>query len=322
VDSLYFKVFFELSLIIEKFFSVLEIQNISRSESSSVKSFLDYKLGEVDGKPITLFKIFISLVFLAAGIWLSKIVIRIIRNKFLSRFIENESAAHAIENISFYFMVTFFALVSLQVANIPITVFTFVGGAFALAFGFGAQNLANNFVSGIILLIERPVKIGDYIQVGEIYGRVEDIGMRATKISSLYNVHLIVPNAKLAQENVKNLTHNSKRIKSEIKVGVAYGSDLDLVKKLLMEAANENVATLKSREPIVLFEGFGDSSLEFTLLFDLKLNSLLDLRLINSAMRHTINSKFNENRVVIAFPQRDVHVHLPDELSEKFKKAS
>lgn len=323
INEIYFRTLFELSKLIENFFSVLGVLNLVKSDSSvGSKSFLDYKLGEVDGKPITIFKIIVSLAFLAAGIWLSKILIRVLRNKFLSRFVENESAAHAIENISFYFMVTFFALVSLQVANIPITVFTFVGGAFALAFGFGAQNLANNLVSGIILLIERPVKIGDFVQVGDVYGRVEDIGMRATKINSLYNVHLIVPNSKLAQENVKNLTHNSKRIKSEIKVGVRYGSDIEVVKRLLLETAKENVATLKSRDPIVLFENFGDSALDFTLLFDIKLNSLLDMRIVNSKMRETINAKFAENGVVIAFPQRDVHVHMPEELKDKFKKAS
>ena len=322
MNDLYFKGLYELSLLIEKFFSVLGLQSLVKKDSSGFKTFLDFKLGEVDGKPITLFKIFISIVFLAAGIWLSRILIRIIRNKFLIRFVENESAAHAIENISFYIMVTFFALVSLQVANIPITVFTLVGGAFALAFGLGAQNLTNNFVSGIILLIERPVKIGDFVQVGDVYGRVEDIGMRATKINSLYNVHLIVPNSILAQQNVKNLTHNSKRIKSEIKVGVSYGTDIDLTKKILLESTSENVATLKSREPIVIFESFGDSALEFSLLFDIKLNSLLDMRLVNSAIRSTINTKFKENGIVIAFPQRDVHVHLPEELREKFKKVS
>ena len=146
--------------------------------------------------------------------------------------------------------------------------------------------------------------------------------MRATKINSLYNVHLIVPNSKLAQGKVKNLTHNSKRIKSEITVGVRYGSDVDLVKKILLEAANENVATLKSREPNVLFENFGNSSLEFTLLFDIKLNSLLDQRKVNSAIRDSINNKFKENGIVIAFPQRDVHVHLPEDFGAKLKQVS
>lgn len=295
-------------------------QNEMKSEK--VRTFLDFQLMTVDGKPITLSKIIVSLLFLGAGVYLSKVVIRIISNKIISRFVENESASHAIENISFYFMVAFFALVSLQVANIPITIFAVVGGAFALAFGLGAQNIANNFLSGIILLIERPVKIGDFVSVGEIYGRVEDIGMRATKVNSVYNQHLIVPNSKLLEGNVKNLTHNSRRIKSEIKVGVRYGSDVELVKKILIESAKENMATLKSREPMVLFENFGDSSLEFSLLFDIKLNNLIDQRAVNGIIRETIDSKFKENKVIIAFPQRDVHVHLPEELTQKLKKVS
>ena len=160
--------FVKIYLFLENTFGAGLLQQaklpVQKEKTSVASNIFNYTLATVDDKPITLGKIFVSLVFLGAGIYISKIVIRVINNKILTRFVENESAAHAIENISFYFMVTFFALVSLQVANIPITVFTFVGGAFALAFGLGAQNISNNFVSGIILLIERPVKIGDFIE--------------------------------------------------------------------------------------------------------------------------------------------------------------
>lgn len=283
-----------------------------------VGSVLKYPLLSINGQEVTFGKILVGIIFLTAGIYASKFLIRLISQKVLVRVIDNEAATHAIENISFYVMVVFFSLVALQVANIPITVFTYAAGAAALAVGLGSQKIVYNFISGLIILIEQPVKKGDYVKVGDVYGRIEEVGTRATTINSFENKHLILPNSRMIEEDVENLTHNSKRVKSQIKVGVRYGSEVALVKKLLIEAAKENIATLKSREPLVLFDNFGNSSLEFSLLFDIKLNNLLDERKVTSSVRETIDKKFRENGVVIAFPQRDVHVHLPEELKKKF----
>lgn len=280
-------------------------------------SVMRYPLLSINGQEVTFGKILVGFTFLAAGIIASKFVIKIISQKVLHRVIDNEAAIHAIENISFYVMVVFFLLVALQVANIPIGVFSYAAGAAALAVGLGSQKIIYNFISGIIILIEQPVKKGDYVKVGDIFGRVEEVGTRATKINSVENKHLILPNSRMIEEDVENLTHNSKRIKAVVKVGVRYGSDVALVKKILSETAKENLATLKSREPLVLFENFGDSSLEFSLLFDIKLNNLLDERRVTSSVREVIDQKFREAGVVIAFPQRDVHVHLPEELRKK-----
>lgn len=284
---------------------------------SPLASVMKYPLLSINGQEVTFGKILVGITFLAAGIIASNFVIKIISQKVLHRVIDNEAAIHAIENISFYVLVVFFLLVALQVANIPIGVFSYAAGAAALAVGLGSQKIIYNFISGIIILIEQPVKKGDYVRVGEIFGRVEEVGTRATKINSIENKHLILPNSRMIEEDVENLTHNSKRIKAIVKVGVRYGSDVSLVKKILSETAKENLATLKSREPLVLFENFGDSSLEFSLLFDIKLNNLLDERRVTSSVREVIDQKFRDEGVVIAYPQRDVHVHLPKELSKK-----
>ncbi len=280
-------------------------------------SVLRYPLLSINGQEVTFGKILVGLVFLAAGIITSKFLIKIISQKVLHRVVDNEAAIHAIENISFYVLVLFFSLVALQVANIPIGVFSYAAGAAALAVGLGSQKIIYNFISGIIILIEQPVKKGDYVKIGDIFGRVEEVGTRATKINSIENKHLILPNSRMIEEDVENLTHNSKRVKASVKVGVRYGSDVAKVKRILSETAKENIATLKSREPLVLFENFGDSSLEFSLLFDIKLNNLLDERRITSSVREVIDQKFRAEGIVIAFPQRDVHVHLPEELKKK-----
>ncbi len=287
-----------------------------------IGSVMGWTLFSVNGKDVTFGKILVGLFILTLGILASKIIVRWLRMRVLTRFVENESAAHAIENITFYFLIVFFSLVSLQISNIPMDVFKYIGGAAALAVGFGAQKIVYNFISGIIILIEQPIRIGDYVRIGEVYGRIEDIGMRATRVNSFENKHLILPNSRMIEEDVENLTLNSRRIKVKISVGVRYGSDVETVKKILADAAKENVTTLKSREPIVLFENFGDSSLEFSLLFDIKLNNLLDERRITSSVREVIDAKFKENGIIIAFPQRDVHLHLPEELQKIVKKAS
>ena len=284
---------------------------------------LSFPLARVDGKSITFGKLIVSLAFLIAGVYFSKIFMKIFANKVLYRFMENRSAAHAFENLTFYILVTFFTLLALQVANIPMTIFGIIGGAIALSASLGSQNIMNNVISGLIILIERPVKIGDIVYVDGLYGRIENIGMRATIINSNQNRHLIVPNSKLLENNVNNYTHESSRVRSEIKVGVRYGTDVETVKKCLTNAALVCPKTLKSQDPTVIFDNFGESSLEFSLIYDLKILNLLDERAANSFIRETIVANFKKEDIIVAFPQRDVHVHMVEKNNEiKINKAA
>ncbi len=304
--------------ILEKFFEKLIL--ISPKAYMFLGAFSDIfsiKLLEVDEKPITIGKVLIGLFFFTLGIFFSRLLVQVLAKRILNPFIENRSASHAIENITLYVLIAFFSILALQVANIPITVFGYIGAAIGLAFGLGAQNIANNFLSGIILMIERPVKIGDFVFVDDVYGRIEDIGMRATKINSIGNKHLIVPNSKMLEKRVDNWTHNSRRIKEEIKVGVVYGSDVELTQKLLVEAAKEEPLVLKFSEPFVIFEDFGDNSLVFRLYYDIKIKDLFDDKHAESSIRYRINSKFKENGITIAFPQRDVHLRAPEPIQIK-----
>jgi len=277
-----------------------------------ITNILSYPLARVDGKSITFGKILVGLIFLFGGIYLSKIIISLISKKILSRFIDSEYALHAVENFTFYFFIFFFAIVSLEVANIPATALSIIGGAVAVSVGFGAKNIMNDFLSGLVLLIERPVKIGDIVYLDDISGVVEDIGMRATRVNSYLNKHIIVPNSALIEATVNNLTHNSRRVRSEIRVGVHYKSDVKKVKECLVAAALENPKTLKSRNPLVVFDNFGDNALEFILVYEIKVVRPADERLSNSFVREKIMEKFSKEKVVIAYPQRDVHVFMND----------
>ncbi len=284
-------------------------------------NILSYPIVSVDGKPITFGKIIVGLLFLFGGIYVSKVVINLISRKILTRFIDSHYAIHSIENFTFYFFIFFFAIVSLEVANIPATALSLLGGAFIVAVGFGAKNVMNDFISGLIILIERPVKIGDIVFVDNMYGVIEDIGMRSTRINTYQNKHIIVPNNKLVENSVNNLTHSSKRVRSEIKVGVHYKSDVTTVRQCLVEAARENPKTLKGREPLVIFNNFGESALEFILAYDIKIVRPIDERLSNSFVRENIMKKFKDAGVVIAYPQQDVHLFTGDKkILETYKK--
>ena len=132
-----------------------------------------------------------------------------------------------IESLSFYALLVAFGLAALKYANVPLTVFTFLGGAIAIGVGFGSQNILNNFISGLILLAERPIKVGDLIQLGETYGNVTKIGARSTQIRTGENLDIIVPNSKFLENDVTNLTRRDDRLRTSISVGVAYGSPLE-----------------------------------------------------------------------------------------------
>jgi small-conductance mechanosensitive channel len=277
-----------------------------------ITNVLSFPLATIDGKPITFGKILVGLIFLFGGIYLSKLFIKLISRKVLHRFIDSEYAVHAVENFAFYIFIFFFAVVALEVANIPATAFSILGGVIAVSVGFGAKNIANDFISGLVIIIERPVKIGDIVNVDGVYGVIEDIGMRATRINTYQNKHIIVPNNTLVENNVHNLTHSSRRVRSEIKVGVHYSSDVDMVKKCLIEAAMENPKTLKSSDPVVIFDNFGDNALEFILVYEIKVVHAVDERLSNSFIRERIIEKLRNKGITIAYPQRDVHLYMKE----------
>ena len=220
----------------------------------------------------------------------------------------DEAGAHAIESLSFYVMLILFSLAALRYANVPLTVFTFLGGAIAIGVGFGSQNILNNFISGLILLAERPIKAGDLIQVGETYGNVKSIGARSTTIRTGENQDIIVPNSKFLENDVTNLTRRDDRLRTSINVGVAYGSPLEEVLRLLELAASDCSSVDDRPKPFVWFTDFGDNSLAFQVHFWVHARSVAAMRKVESEVRMNIDRLLREANIVIAFPQRDLHI--------------
>ena len=183
--------------------------------------------------------------------------------------------------------------------------------ALSLGIGFGLQEIVSNFVSGLILLFERPLQVGDLVQVGETVGVVERINIRATTVRTLDNEFILVPNRELVTKDVVNHTHNDPRLRVRVPVGVAYGSDLELVREALLSAARDNRLVLKRPAPEAFFKGFGDSSLDFEL--RAWISRPLDRPAVTSELNNKIDEAFRAAGVTIPFPQRDLHLRSVDD---------
>lgn len=179
----------------------------------------------------------------------------------------------------------------------------------AVGIGFGLQNIAQNFISGVILLIEQPVRHGDFVKVGGILGTVEDIGLRATHIITRDEVTIIVPNSSLVSEEVINHSRPTTKLRVRIAVGVAYGSDVERTKQVLLDVARANPDVLEKPAPDVRLEDFADSALAFALYAWIG-NARDDLR-VGSALRFAIEKAFREANIEIPFPQREVRLRTP-----------
>lgn len=215
---------------------------------------------------------------------------------------------HVFKRVAFFTIFILVVLTALGLLGIPLTTFHFATGALAIGVGFGAQNIINNFISGWILMTERPIRIRDFIEIDSWQGVVEEIGNRSTRIRRTDGVHLLVPNSLLLERTVVNWTLVDLEIRSTLRVGVAYGSPVRLVADLIMQAVKAQPETKSEPAPSVVFEDFGDSSLVFDAYFWCDVGGEKFLREIRSSIRFRISELFAENDIVIAFPQRDVHL--------------
>jgi small-conductance mechanosensitive channel len=229
--------------------------------------------------------------------------------KYLSKSRMDVGAREAMTTITGYVGFVVAALIGLTIAGVSFSNLAIVAGALSLGIGFGLQNIVNNFVSGIILLFERPIKAGDWIVTGTTEGYVKKIRVRSTEVQTFDRSEVIVPNSELVANQVTNWTLRDKYGRIKIDVGVAYGSDTELVKKLL-ESVTEDVPEIvhnRSTLPVkVLFLGFGESTLDFQLRFYIfDIGYILDVK---SELHFAIDKAFRENDIEIAFPQRDIHI--------------
>ena len=269
-----------------------------------------YELFEVGGAPFTVGKLITGIFLLGCGYWLARRLTDTLDRRLISRLEIELSLRLTLKRAFFYFLVVIIVLFTLHTLNIPITIFAVLGGALAIGFGFGSQNVVNNFISGIIMMIEQPVRIGDFVEVDNLRGTIELIGIRSTHMVTPENRQVILPNSFFLEKAVINWTLNSNVVRGKIGVGVGYESDVKQVTSILKKIVTSHSDVLAQPEPRVVFADFGDNALNFEIYFWFRMGNRMTVE-IESDLRFMIQSEFKAQQISIPFPQRVVHMAKP-----------
>lgn len=210
-----------------------------------------------------------------------------------------------------YFVWVLVISICIRIAGFDITILVAGSAALLVGIGFGLQNIFSDLISGLFMLFERKVRVGDVMEVDSIVGKVQAINLRTSVLLTREGYDIIVPNHKFITENVVNWSHHSYDRRFQVEVGVSYASDIDLVTACLLQCSAEQTELIKAdhHKPIVRFSDFGDSALIFYLMFWTK--DIFHVEQIKSELRYKIFRSFRENKITIPFPQRDIHV-IPD----------
>jgi len=284
--------------------TILEVSEFSNYTDAAVISFFTY--------PITIGKLVFSLnslILFFIVIYISYLLTvftkQILEKEILSRGNFNRGIPAAISLTIRTFIVFFGTIVALSVTGMDLSKISIIAGALSVGIGFGLQNVVNNFISGIILVYEKPIQEGDTVEVDNLLGKVTNLGIRASRVQTYDGAEVVVPNANLTSNQLINWTLSDNKKRVEIKVGTAYGTDPNEVLKIMKAVALENKSVLPFPEPNPLFEGFGDSSLDFRLLFWVHFEDGFTAK---SEVAIGIYNAFAENNITIPFPQVDLHV--------------
>lgn len=271
-----------------------------------IHDLFQFTLFEINQTPVTLLSILMFVLFITLFFIGSRLISKVLRKNVLPRFQLEENTRFLMLRITHYVIMITGTVVSFQFVGIDLSGLAVIFGLLSVGIGFGLQNVTSNFVAGLILLFERPIRIGDRITVGETEGDVTAINFRSTTIKSLNNITIIVPNSEFIANQVINWSHGDPKIRLDIEVGVSYNSDLEAVLQALHEVAEEQKEILRKPEPDVLLSSFGDSAW----------NMLLRVWIAHPNRHHKIRSeincaivnKFRDKNIEIPFPQRDLHV--------------
>jgi small-conductance mechanosensitive channel len=259
-------------------------------------------------RSVTIGKVVEAVLILLVGIWVINYLKKMFHLVATRRLKLADNEAHLYTRLLSYIMFIVVLVSSLIFVNIPLAIFTFFGGALAIGIGFGAQALISNFISGLILMFDKAVRMGDLVEVDGHRGRITSIGMRSSSIKRFDGVEMYVPNSAFLQQNVINWTASDTKIRYSIAVGVAYGSSTKIVERVLLLAVEAQPEVLRDPPPYIIFESFADSSLNFTAYLWLELTPAVNTNVVLSDIRHRIGERLDAAGISIPFPQRDLHL--------------
>jgi len=269
---------------------------------------------EADGRKVTVSrgvtvgKSIGALLLFLVGYWVAARIARGTEALAVRRFAVDRAPARTVRRWVLALWAFILIVLTLNLARIPLTVFAFLGGALAIGVGFGTQTIIKNFISGLILLMERQVRVGDTVEVDGMTGTVTEVNLRSSTLLGFDGVEAIIPNSTLLEQRVTNWTHSDRKLRRVVRVGVAYGSPVREVAAIMKECADRHGLVLKAPEPLVLFEDFGDNALQFALYFWIEMKPGINSLVIMSDLRFMLEKRFAESGIAVAYPQRDVHL--------------
>lgn len=287
------------------------IQNVSKIEDEIVESstwqqvrdFLNLHIDISDKISISILDILVVITV----IFITTLILKLLRRTFTKRLPQDDKVRfNAVYGYFRWLIYLVILLITLHSVGVNVTAIFAASAALLIGIGLALQTLFQDIISGVFILIDQSVHVGDIIEIDGKVGRVEEIKLRTTRAVTIDNKVLVIPNHLYLENSLYNWTQNGTSTRESVSVGVAYGSDVELVKKLLLQAANEHPKVLGSPKPIVLFTNFGDSSLDFKLVFTI--NDSFMAVFPKSDIRFAIDKLFREHNITIPFPQRDVHI--------------
>lgn len=272
-----------------------------------VRRVLEYPLLNLGDHPLTLLTI-LNLLLWTALVFLAEFFLR---RSFLTHVLQrtrlHASLQYGISRILGYLFIAVGLYAGLQFAGFNLSSLAFVAGAIGVGLGFGLQHTVNNFVSGLIILIERPITLGDRVEVGGVAGLVRQINLRSTLVVTNDNISIIVPNSEFITHPITNWSHGDPKVRLRLPLGVAYGSDVEKLRRVLLAVAAAHPMVLRDPAPDLFFLGFGESSLDFELAI-WTAEMAARPRRFRSELYYEIEKTLREHHIEIPFPQRDLHV--------------
>jgi small-conductance mechanosensitive channel len=272
-----------------------------------IHEILSIKLFSIGESSLTIGLLFTLIFSVILLLFISEWVKKLLVNRILKKYHLEKGTRQSVGTIVKYILIIAGLFSILQTNGIDLSAFGILAGSLGVGIGFGLQNITNNFISGLIILFEQPIKVGDRIEVGDITGDVIKISARSTTVVTNDNISVIIPNSQFIDGQVINWSHNDRKVRFNFPVGVSYKENPEKVKSVLMEVALNNPNVLKNPEPDILFEDFGDSSLNFNVRVWTS-EYVSKPKVLKSQLYYDIFRRFSEENIEIPFPQRDIHI--------------
>lgn len=275
-----------------------------------LQGILEFKLIDFENFHISVWNIiFIITVFILVK-FLFSFIKRILKKRLLANGKLDDGRFISILQLFQYFIYIIAILLSIESVGINVTYLIGASAALLVGIGIGMQQTFNDIISGIIILFEGTIEVGDVVEIDSVVGTIKEIRLRTCKVESRESIIMIIPNSKFVTSNVINWSHNKNTTLFSVEVGVAYGSDVELVRDILLSCAKTHGDVLDNPEAVVRFSNFGDSSLDFKLLF--WTDKIWNVEFVKSDLRFIIDKQFRKHKIVIPFPQRDLHIYKND----------